>query len=77
MMQGFGKLNGRFIETPAQIRYGQLTNDEYFVSEAAAKQGVVIEKLSSTNPIVMLKHFGSPLTGSRSSHECQNNNRIR
>ena len=58
MMQGFGRLNGRPLETPALIRYGQLTNDEYFVSEAAAKQGVVIENLSSTDPIVMLKHFG-------------------
>ncbi len=58
MMQGFGRLNGRPIETPALIRYGQLTNDEYFVSEAAARQGVVIENLSSTDPIVMLKHFG-------------------
>ena len=58
MTQGFGRLNGRPIETPALIRYGQLTNDEYFVSEAAARQGVVIENLSSTDPIVMLKHFG-------------------
>ena len=58
MMQGFGRLNGRPLETPALIRYGQLTNDEYFVSENAAKQGVVIENLSSTDPIVMLKHFG-------------------
>ena len=58
MMQGFGRLNGRPIETPALIRYGQLTNDEYFVSESAARQGVVIENLSSTDPIVMLKHFG-------------------
>ena len=58
MMQGFGRLNGRPLETPALIHYGQLTNDEYFVSEAAAKKGVVIENLSSTDPIVMLKHFG-------------------
>ena len=58
MMQGFGRMNGRPLETPALIRYGQLTNDEYFVSEAAARKGVVIENLSSTDPIVMLKHFG-------------------
>ena len=58
MLQGFGTINGQPLETPALIRYGQLTNDEYFVSEAAASQGVVIENRSTTDPIVMLKHFG-------------------
>jgi len=40
------------------IRYGQLTNDEFFVSEAAAREGVVITNPSTCDPIVMLKHFG-------------------
>ena len=46
------------IETPALIRYGQWTNDEFFVSETAAREGVLIANPSSTDPIVMLKHFG-------------------
>ena len=58
MMQGFGKLGVWNIETPALIRFGQLTNDEYFVSEAAAKKGVRITNLSNTDSLVMLKHFG-------------------
>ena len=58
MMQGHGKMNDWTIETPALIRYGQLTFDEYFVSEEAAQRGVVIENHSKTDPIVMLKHFG-------------------
>lgn len=58
MMQGHGTLGNWAIETPALIRYGQLTHDEYFVSEEAAKDGVVITNNSSTDPIVMLKHFG-------------------
>lgn len=58
MMQGYGKLNDWTIETPSLIRYGQLTHDEYFVSEEAALRGVVIENHSTTDPIVMLKHFG-------------------
>ena len=58
MMQGYGTLNGMPLETPAMIRFGELTHDEYFVSEQAAKQGVVIENRSLTEPIVMLKHFG-------------------
>jgi hypothetical protein len=46
------------IETPALIRYGQLTNDEFFISENAAKDGVTISNASATDPIVILKHFG-------------------
>jgi len=33
-------------------------NDEYFVSAAAAKEGVTIANPSQCDPIVMLKHFG-------------------
>jgi hypothetical protein len=58
MMQGHGKMGVWNIETPALIRYGQLTNDEFFVSEKAAKAGVKITNSSTTDPIVMLKHFG-------------------
>ena len=35
-----------------------ITNDEYFVSETAAREGVKIVNQSTTDPIVMLKHFG-------------------
>lgn len=58
MMQGHGKMGVWDIETPALIRYGQLTNDEFFVSEKTAGEGVKIVNLSKTDPIVMLKHFG-------------------
>jgi hypothetical protein len=58
MMQGYGKMGIWDIETPALIRFGQLTHDEYFVSEDAARAGVKITNLSKTDPIVMLKHFG-------------------
>lgn len=58
MMQGHGKMGVWDIETPTMIRFGQLTHDEYFVSEKAAKEGVKIVNQSKTDPIVMLKHFG-------------------
>lgn len=58
MMQGHGTIEDMPIETPALIRYGELTCDEYFVSEQAAKRGVVIKNNSKCDPIVMLKHFG-------------------
>lgn len=58
VLQGHGKMGEWDIESPSLIRFGQLTADEFFVSEAAAKEGVVITNPSKTDPIVMLKHFG-------------------
>jgi len=58
MMQGHGKMGVWDIETPTIIRYGELTNDEFFVTEKAAIEGVKITNPSLTEPIVMLKHFG-------------------
>lgn len=58
MLQGHGVMGAWPVETPAVIRFGQLTHDEYFVSYAAAREGVKITNPSSADPIVMLKHFG-------------------
>ena len=57
LLQGKGKLGVWEIETPTLIRYGELTNDEFFVTEKAAKAGITITNTSKTEPIVMLKHF--------------------
>ena len=57
LLEGHGKLDGWDIETPTLIRYGELTSDEFFVTEAAAKRGVTVTNTSRTEPIVMLKHF--------------------
>ncbi len=58
MLQGHGAMGAWDIETPALIRFGQLTHDEFFVSAKAAAEGVVIHNPSKTDPILMLKHFG-------------------
>ncbi len=58
MMQGHGTMGVWDIETPTMIRFGQLTHDEYFVTETAAQEGVTIKNPSKSDPIVMLKHFG-------------------
>lgn len=58
VMQGHGKLGVWDIETPALIRYGQNTSDEFFVTEKAAREGVTISNPSANDPIVILKHFG-------------------
>ncbi len=57
VLQGHGKFGVWDIETPALIRYGQLTNDEFFVTEDAAKKGITITNPSKTDPIVILRHF--------------------
>ena len=56
-IQGQGRFGVYPIESPAQIRYGQLTNDEYFVTERAAKEGVKITNTSECDNLVILKHF--------------------
>ena len=58
VLQGHGTLGPWPMEAPALIRFGQLTHDEYFVSCRAAQAGVTIRNPSTTDPIVMLKHFG-------------------
>ena len=57
LIQGKGTFGQWNIETPTLIRYGELTNDEFFVTEKAAKDGIVIVNTSETEPVVMLKHF--------------------
>ncbi|MBN8711818.1 MAG: hypothetical protein BGO12_03330 [Verrucomicrobia bacterium 61-8] len=57
-VQGHGRFGNWQADTPTLIRYGQLTSDEFFVTEAAARSGVVISNPSLTDPLVMLKHFG-------------------
>ncbi|NMC28600.1 MAG: hypothetical protein GYA45_00825 [Pelolinea sp.] len=57
-VQGHGTLGDFPIEAPGMIRFGQLTNDEFFVSEPAARKGVILHNLSPLEPLVMLKNLG-------------------
>ncbi|MEF9895755.1 MAG: hypothetical protein RSJ41_05460 [Clostridia bacterium] len=56
--QGHGKFGVYDAETPVMLRYGKQSADEYFVSEPAAKKGVVITNESRFDNLVLLKHFG-------------------
>jgi mannose-6-phosphate isomerase class I len=58
VIQGHGKFGVFNIESPTMIRYGQMTNDELFITEKAAIDGVEIKNESSTDNLVILKHFG-------------------
>jgi hypothetical protein len=58
VVQGHGSLGSFDVESPTMIRYGQLTNDEFFVTIGAAKDGVKIRNLSSSENLVVLRQFG-------------------
>jgi len=58
VVQGHGTIEKLSVSAPTMIRYGQMTEDELFVSELAARAGVRVENRSETDPLVVLKHFG-------------------
>ena len=59
IVQGHGAFGVFECETPELIRYGDVTGDEYFISEAAAKKGVKIVNKSSYQPLVILQNFSN------------------
>lgn len=58
LTQGYGRFGKHSVSTPAMIRFGEMTEDELFVTADVARAGVRIENLSPMDPLVMLKHFG-------------------
>jgi hypothetical protein len=56
--QGHGTLGKHQISAPTMIRFGQMTEDELFVTADAAREGVQIANASASDPLVILKHFG-------------------
>ncbi len=61
-VQGSGSIGGHKLQTPAMIRFGELTEDEYFVTEGAAKVGVTYANTGS-EPLVVLRYFGPDVFG--------------
>jgi len=58
VVQGRGRGNGLTLESPSLIRFHELTLDEVFVTDAAARAGVRIENTSDTEDLVILRYFG-------------------
>jgi hypothetical protein len=56
-MQGQGSVGKVRLHSPSMIRYGELTEDEVFVVESAARAGVVYEN-NGVEPLVTLRYFG-------------------
>ena len=58
IVQGHGRFGAWDAESAGMLRFGQLSGDEYFVGEQAARAGVKVTNASRWEPLVMLKHFG-------------------
>ena len=58
VIQGHGQFGSFATESAVMLRFGQMSGDEFFVSEDAAKEGVKIVNESQWEPLVILKHFG-------------------
>ena len=56
--QGEGRIGKFPVHCPSMIRFGEITEDELFVSHEAAVQGVAIENTSKQEPLVVLRYFG-------------------
>ena len=58
VVQGEGFMNKMRVSSPKMIGFNELTEDEVFITEAAAKAGVTFENTSGTEPMVLLRYFG-------------------
>jgi len=56
--QGHGWINKLSLDCPSLIRFGQMTEDEVFVSYEASTAGVTFTNPSPTDPLVTLRYFG-------------------
>lgn len=59
VVQGHGSFGVFECEAPELVRYEDITGDEYFVSEKAAKKGVKITNTSAYQPLVILQNFAN------------------
>lgn len=57
-VQGKGRMNNLNLDCPKLIRFHELTEDEVFCTEDAAKAGVTFENTSSVEQLVVLRYFG-------------------
>ena len=58
VVAGEGRMNKLGLNCPKMIRFHELTEDEVFCTESAAKAGVAFENTSATEPLVCLRYFG-------------------
>lgn len=67
-VQGQGKANKLAINSPKMIGFHELTDDEFYITEPAAKAGVTYVNTSPTEPLVMLRYFGPEVNPQAPKH---------
>ena len=63
LVQGYGTIGQHDCACATMLRFGAISQDEFFVSYDAAAHGVTITNRSNCEPLVLLKHF--PANGSQ------------
>ena len=56
-VQGSGTIDGMILHSPVMIRFGEMTEDEVFVTAKKASEGVTFEN-TGNEPLVGLRYFG-------------------
>jgi hypothetical protein len=56
-VQGRGRIGKLPLETPVLIRFGEMTQDEVFITQEAAQGGVEVVNTGS-DALVTLRYFG-------------------
>jgi len=58
VVQGRGRIENTPLECPTMIRFGEMTEDEIFITAKKAQEGYEIENRGSECPLVALRYFG-------------------
>ncbi|HTL31019.1 MAG TPA: hypothetical protein VL282_17445 [Tepidisphaeraceae bacterium] len=72
-VQGEGRINKMRLSSPKMIGFYDLTEDEVFVTESAAKAGLPFENTSATEPLVVLRYFGPEVNPDAPTLKCVGN----
>jgi len=75
-VQGKGKMNQLNLDCPKLIRFHELTEDEVFCTENAARSGVTFENTSAVEPLVVLRYFGPDVNPEAPELGCYRKNKF-
>lgn len=62
VIQGQGKIGPHDAAVATHVRYGELTQDEFFITEPRARAGWTVEN-TGHEPLVILRYFGPGVNG--------------
>jgi len=59
VVQGHGTFGTFACEAPGLLRFGQISGDEFFISEDRAQKGITIKNTGKYEPLVILQNFAN------------------